>query len=45
MATFKIGFQAASIAKENYDKWLHYGPSSYTDYEQKILMQFGIDVE
>ncbi len=45
MATFKIGFQAASIAKENYDKWLHYGPSSYTDYEQKILMQFGIEVE
>lgn len=45
MATFNIGFQAASIAKENYEKWVNYGPATYTDYEQKILMQLGIEIE
>lgn len=37
---FEISYEAASNALSYYHKWLRYGDSEYTDYEEKILYLF-----
>lgn len=37
---FEISYEAACNALSYYHKWLRYGDSEYTDYEEKILYLF-----
>lgn len=37
---FEISYEAACYAYSYYQKWLHYGGSDYTDYEENILRLF-----
>ena len=37
---FEISYEAANNALSYYHKWLRYGDSEYTDYEEKILCLF-----
>ncbi len=41
---FEISRQAAAYAWDYYQKWLHYGGDSYTNYERKLCRLFGIAV-
>ena len=43
MKTFAIGYEAATIALENYRTWLKYGAYDYTSYERKIMIQIGVE--
>ena len=45
MKTFDIGYQAACIALDNYEKWLVYGSLDYQVYERKILFQVNLEEE
>lgn len=38
--TFEISYEAACNALSYYHKWLRYGNSQYTDYEEKMLYLF-----
>ncbi|MEG0836276.1 MAG: hypothetical protein RR413_12630 [Christensenellaceae bacterium] len=37
---FEISYEAACYAYSYYKKWLRYGSSDYTDYEETILRLF-----
>ncbi|MBQ4289164.1 MAG: ImmA/IrrE family metallo-endopeptidase [Clostridia bacterium] len=37
--TFDISMEAAKYAEEYYQKWLHFGPSNYLDYERVLIRQ------